>query len=48
VVYHDDVVAQKGVLDEKIQLGNTLANGMYLLTLHSGSDKAVFHFVLKQ
>lgn len=48
VVYKEAMTAQKGNIDKQIRLGNTLANGMYLLTLHSGGNKMVFHFVLEQ
>jgi hypothetical protein len=48
VVYSGKFVARKGNINEKIQIGNTLANGMYILTLRSDNDKKTFHFVLQQ
>ena len=46
VVYSNKLVVQNGTIDKDIQLENTLANGMYLLTLHTGDENAVFHFVI--
>jgi len=48
VIYSSKVVAHNGELNEKIQLSNTIANGMYLLNLRSASDNAVFHMVIEQ
>ena len=48
VVYSSEVTAKGGVINERIELNNTLANGMYLLNLSNGSDRKVFHFVVKQ
>ena len=47
-VYSSKVMVQNGKLNEQIQLGSKLANGMYLLNLKSGSDNRVFHFVIEQ
>ena len=47
-VYSRKVMVQNGKLNEQIQLGSKLANGMYLLNLRSGSDNKVFHFVIEQ
>ncbi len=47
-VYSNKVIAKGGVIDEQINLGSNLANGMYLLNLRSGADTKVFHFVLEQ
>jgi hypothetical protein len=48
VVYKGTVKANQGRIDTGIQLDNTLANGMYLLTLHHGTERKVFHFVMEQ
>jgi hypothetical protein len=48
VVYKNKVMAQGGNINEQVQLGNTLANGMYLLNLRSGTETRVFHFVVEQ
>ncbi len=48
VVYKNKLQAKNGVVDEQVQLSGNLANGMYLLTLQSGSEHSVFHFVLAQ
>ena len=47
-VYSRKAMVQNGKLNEQIQLGSKLANGMYLLNLKSGSDNKVFHFVIEQ
>ena len=48
VVYRGSVLARDGELNERIQLTGTLANGMYMLNVSNGTDRKVFHFVLKQ
>ncbi len=48
VVYKGKLMARSGRLDNHIRLGNNLANGMYLLTLHSGADNQVFHMIIEQ
>jgi len=48
VVYRGNVLARNGELNERIQLTGSLANGMYMLSVVNGSDRKVFHFVLKQ
>jgi hypothetical protein len=48
VVYNNKTIAHNGVINEQVQLNNTLANGMYLLNLSSGTDHKVFHFVIEQ
>ena len=42
------VMAKNGKLDEHINLGGNLANGMYILNLRAGDENAVFHFVIEQ
>jgi len=48
IIYSNKVMAQNGNVNEKIQLDNSLANGMYILNLRSGSQNSVFHFVVEQ
>ncbi len=48
VVYTNKVMTQNGLINERIQLDNTLANGMYILNLHSDSQNNTFHFVIEQ
>ena len=48
VVYKNKIMVNDGKIDEQIRLNNTMANGMYLLSLRSGSDNIVFHFVIEQ
>ncbi len=48
VVYKNTLMAHNGAINEKIQLSNTLANGMYILNLHSGAEQTVFHMVIEQ
>ncbi len=47
VIYTNKVVARNGVIDQTIQLNN-VANGMYILNFHSGSEDKVFHMVVEQ
>ena len=48
VVYKSNVAVKDGAISEQIQLSNTMANGMYILNLHSGTKNDVFHFVIEQ
>jgi len=48
VIYKDNVIAHGGKIDQKVQLGNGLANGMYLLSLRSASSNDVFHVMIEQ
>jgi hypothetical protein len=48
VIYRNAIIANKGNIDQLVSLDRSLANGMYMLTLRSGSEKAVFHFVVQQ
>jgi hypothetical protein len=48
VVYRGKMMSKRGRVEERIQLSNTLANGMYMLNLHSESGSKVFHFVMEQ
>lgn len=48
VVYKGAVLARNGIIDEKIQLSSSLANGMYMLNLHTDTETKVFHMVIEQ
>jgi hypothetical protein len=48
VVYSGKALSKNGVIDENVQLNRQVPNGMYLLTLRSGADSKVYHFVLEQ
>jgi trimeric autotransporter adhesin len=47
-VYSSTAVVKGGNLNESVKLNNTLANGMYILNVHSGTESKVFHFVLRK
>jgi hypothetical protein len=48
VVYSNKVMTQNGIINERVQTGSSLANGMYVLNLRSGSQNTVLHFVIEQ
>jgi type IX secretion system substrate protein len=48
VVFSDKFTAKNGDVNEQIQLTGATANGMYLLTMHSGVETRVFHVVVEQ
>jgi len=48
VVYKNKVTARNGKLNEHVRLGSNVANGMYMLSLHSGTENKVFHIVIEQ
>lgn len=48
VVYRSKVQVRNGNLNERIVLDNTLANGMYMMSVRSANENKVFHFVLEQ
>ncbi len=48
VIYNGKAAVHNGDIDEKIQLGNNTANGMYLLNLRTASGNKVFHMVVEQ
>jgi hypothetical protein len=48
VVYTGKIIPQNGVVNEYIQMNSSLANGMYLLDLHSETESTVIHFVIEQ
>jgi hypothetical protein len=47
-IYSSKVMTQNGTINEEIKLNNSLANGMYMLNLRSGSENTVFHFVIER
>ena len=47
VVYSNKVIAAGGSINEQVQLSNSVAPGMYLLNVRSGSETSVFHFVVE-
>ncbi len=48
VIYTSKVTAREGKVNETISLGSTLANGMYMLKLHTGNGDKVFHLVIEK
>ncbi len=48
VIYTNKVQSRGGMINEHISLGANLANGMYILSLRSGSENKVFHLVIEQ
>lgn len=42
------VTARNGELNERIELSQTLANGMYMLNLRSENENKVFHIVIER
>jgi len=48
VVYKGTTTPSGGNIDAHIRLGNSLSNGMYILTVHSGTDSKTFRFVVRQ
>ena len=48
VIYKNKVMVHNGLINENVQLSSTLANGMYMMNLRSGSDSKVIHFVIEQ
>lgn len=48
IVYKNLILAKRGRMDERVQLGANLANGMYMLSLKAANLSKVFHFVVEQ
>ena len=48
VIFRSKVTAYGGRLNETITLSNTLSNGMYMLSIQSGTEHKVLHFVVEQ
>jgi hypothetical protein len=47
-LYSKTVTAKNGAINEDIDLGPSLANGMYLVTVTSGEQHAVFNMVIEK
>ena len=47
-VYHSTTVVRNGMLNAEVQLGKSVANGMYLVSVHTAAGVMVFHVVLEQ
>jgi hypothetical protein len=47
-VYRATATAHYGQLSSELTLSNTLANGMYLLNLRTGSERKLFHVVVER
>jgi uncharacterized protein YjdB len=48
VVFRTKIMARGGILNEQIALDKQLANGMYMLILHTGNGISTFRFVTEQ
>jgi archaellin len=48
VVYRGAARTKGGELEARIELGGTMANGMYMLNVTVGESRQSFHFVVKQ
>jgi uncharacterized protein YjdB len=48
VVYTNKVMAVNGNINERIQLGKSIANGMYLLNVRSSVGNNIYHVVIGQ
>ena len=48
VVYREKTEAQNGKLNERIILGQKIANGMYLLNVRTAAGNNVFHVVVEE
>jgi hypothetical protein len=48
VVYNSRITAHNGEINEAVQLGKSVANGMYLLNVNTGTEHRVFHIVVEQ
>ena len=47
-VYSTTATTHSGILNEQVQLSNSIANGMYLLNIHTTAGNRVFHVVVEQ
>ncbi len=48
VIYKANVLARNGEINERVELGRNIANGMYILSLRSGGENKVFHLIIEQ
>ena len=46
VIYNNTVTAEGGRVNETISLSGTLANGMYMVNVHTATEQKVCHFVV--
>ena len=47
LIYAGNFIANSGQVDQHIRLADTIANGMYLLNMHTASAGKVFHLVVQ-
>jgi len=47
-VYHSTTVVRNGMLNAEVQLGKSVANGMYLVSVQTAAGVMVFHVVVEQ
>ena len=45
-IYSSKFTAQDGIINEPVQLGSDIANGMYILNIHSVNGNSIFRFVV--
>ena len=48
VVYNERVSVKSDFINYEVKLGSTIANGMYLLNVRSGTENEVFHIVIEK
>lgn len=48
VIYRNVILANKGVINDRLMLDGTVANGMYLINVKSEHIAKTFHFVVEQ
>jgi hypothetical protein len=48
VVFRGITITQNGIVNERIQVSNTLPNGMYMLTLRTQTAANVYHVIIEQ
>jgi hypothetical protein len=48
VIYRNTITATNGKINEMVSLTGKVANGMYLLNLHTELGNQVFHLVIEQ
>jgi hypothetical protein len=48
VVYKKTIQAQSGNINEQVQMDNTIANAMYIVSVRLGAEQKVFHIVIEK
>ena len=48
VIYKKQIRSDNGKVNQQIDLGNNLANGMYILNISGGNENKSFHFVVER